>query len=502
MNSVQMFRLRIRSPRRLLYTFVVLVLGMGMSTSLSYASSPYSSAISPSTHSISSTAFPLALDPLIEQAKLQSADSLNGDALGSAVAISGDGSTIVVGAPVAKIGDNGENGAAYIYIKPAGGSWHTTLVFAAKLTPSDGIVGGGFGSTVDISNDGNTVVVGMSGGGLIGNNGRIGKAYVFEKPAGGWATMNETATLTNTNQAAADGFGLSVSITDDGETVAVGAAFVQVENNGQQGAIYVFAKPEDGWESMTETAMLTLSDGQANDYFGVPAVISNDGSTIVGLAPLRSAGGIGSIGTANVFVRPGNEWASTSTYSAQLTPSDGTPSLHFGIAVSANTDGAVIVVGSINSDIPISDTQAQQGAAYVFVRETTWITMTESAKLIASDRANGDGFGFSTAISGDGNTILIGANNAHRVEVENQTQGAAYLFAKQGSNWVSTEEFDTKLLASDQSFANGVGTSVSLSTDAALVVVGSPLASGPSGNQGAAYVWGPVPPLYFPLIRP
>src|SRR4029077_1867183 len=97
---------------------------------------------------------------------------------GLAVAMSG--STVVVGAPLATIGSNIYEGAAYVFVKPVNGWGNMTQV--AKLTPSIGSTLLEFGESVAIS--GNTIVVGSTSG-----------AYIFVKPASGWRDMTETAQL-------------------------------------------------------------------------------------------------------------------------------------------------------------------------------------------------------------------------------------------------------------------------------------------------------------------
>jgi len=96
------------------------------------------------------------------------------DQFGASVAISGD--TVVVAAPFDDIGTNGDQGSAYVFVKPGTG-WSGTLNETAKLTASDGAAFDQFGRSVAIS-DG-TVLVGVFGGD-IGPNLDQGSAYVFE----------------------------------------------------------------------------------------------------------------------------------------------------------------------------------------------------------------------------------------------------------------------------------------------------------------------------------
>jgi hypothetical protein len=84
----------------------------------------------------------------------------------------------------------------------------TTQYIEQKLTASDGADYDNFGISVSISGD--YVILGA-----YGDYYSSGSAYIFEKPAGGWTDMTETAKLTASDRADGDNFGGSVSIYDD-----------------------------------------------------------------------------------------------------------------------------------------------------------------------------------------------------------------------------------------------------------------------------------------------
>jgi len=89
---------------------------------------------------------------------------------------------------------------------------------------------------------------------------------------------------------------------------------------------------------------------------------------------------------------------------AKLLPSDGNVSDKLGYSIAIDSSGNTVIVGAYAAD-PLGYLQA--GAVYVFVRVTgTW---SQQAILIADDKANNDYFGYSVAISNDGNKILVGA---------------------------------------------------------------------------------------------
>jgi hypothetical protein len=175
---------------------------------------------------------------------------------------------------------------------------------------------------------------------------------------------------------------------------------------------------------------------------------------------------------ASVYVMPHPGWANM-VETATLTASDEPVWGNFGNSVAIVGD--TIVVGDPAANVGFT------GAVYVFVRPSRgWSgTLTQTAKLTASDAASGDELGYSVAISGD--TIVSGAPYQLR-EV-----GAAYEFTKPAGGWVDSTE-TAKLTASDGQPPQGLGISVSAS--AGVIVAGSPFATiGSNQGQGAVYVY-------------
>src|SRR6185312_3060347 len=209
------------------------------------------------------------------KAKLTASDGTAGDDLGHSVAISGD--TVVA----SRVGNqvNGRiGGAEYVFAEPAGG-WadeHET----AKLTPPAGgrIFGGGSGQAVAISAD--TVAA-------QGNN----VVYVFARPAGGWSDAPATATLSASTSVRGDELGFSLAVS--GDTILAGNPFA----DSQIGAAYVFTKPAGGWADEHEAQKLspaqdTLSIANFGSSVGV------DGATVVAGAPAEQEGNVGQAGAA------------------------------------------------------------------------------------------------------------------------------------------------------------------------------------------------------------
>ncbi len=120
-----------------------------------------------------SAAYPVTIDPALQQAELTASDGASGDFFGGSVSISGN--TVVVGAP----GKNTNTGAAYVFVRSG-----TTWTQQAELTASDGVSGDSFGWSVSVY--GNTVVVGSPW-----QNINTGAAYVFVRSGTTWSQQAE-----------------------------------------------------------------------------------------------------------------------------------------------------------------------------------------------------------------------------------------------------------------------------------------------------------------------
>jgi hypothetical protein len=228
---------------------------------------------------------------LDQTATLTASDGAAHDALGIAVAISGD--AVVAGADLHRVGSGAEHGAAYVFVRRRG-RW-ANAVQSAELTDASDQPGEWFAHAVAISGD--TIVVGAPNhaGGDVADE---GAAYVFEMPTHGWVgLLTETAELTASDGAKDELLGHSLGIS--GDVVVLGGDYKQVGKNPQQGAMYVFVEPATGWADATQTAELTAPDGAAGDSLGRSVAVF--GNTIVAGAPDHAVRGSLGQGVAYVF---------------------------------------------------------------------------------------------------------------------------------------------------------------------------------------------------------
>ena len=327
-----------------------------------------------------------------------------------------------------------------------------------KLIAADGATGDELGTAASLSGD--TALVGAWRD-TIGTNTDQGSAYVFVRNGSAWT---QQAKLTASDGALGDQFGTSVSVS--GDTAIVGA-YNDDDKGMNSGSAYIFVKPVTGWATTSAFhAKLTASDGAAGNQFGSTVSLSGD-TALVGAYNDDDKGP--SSGSAYIFVKPVSGWATTSTYNAKLTASDGAAGDLFGTSISLSGDMALI--GACNDD----DKGMDSGSAYIFVKPMTgWATTsTFAAKLTAGDGAMGDQFGTSVSLSGD--TALVGAWQ-HDVGA-NSNQGAAYVFVRNGMLWTEQQQ----LTAIGGTGSDYLGSAVALSGDIAVV-------ASSDGNQGQGFV--------------
>jgi hypothetical protein len=274
--------------------------------------------------------------------KLTASDGGLFDNFGASVAL--DGSTLVVGANGATVGDNAAQGAVYVFTE-SNGTWTQTQ----KLTADDGAAYDNFGLSVALK--GSIILVG-SPRAAIGANAGQGALYVFTESNGTWS---QTQKLTASDGAANDSFGESVSL--EGSTALIGAYNATVNGHPLQGAAYIFTESNGSW---SEGQKLTASDGTTNANFG-NAVALESGTALIG-ADASTVGSNTYQGKAYLFTESGGNWSQSDTFVA----SDGTVDDYFGAALA--WDGTTALISTPH---PAIGGNTWQGAAYFYEQSPT-----------------------------------------------------------------------------------------------------------------------------------
>lgn len=354
----------------------------------------------------------LGPDPYVLLSKLTASNPANSNdysMLGISVAISADGSRIVA---------TSNNKMAYSFDRPANGVWADATETVVVPRPDDAyewaqmvaissdgstaaiagaleddytsvwvfkLVNGiwsqrarihpaaAYFESVAISGDGLTVVAGAPEGNESVPRG-VGLVYVF-KTSDEWDDdiLTPTYTLTQDVTNAGDSFGGSVTISQDGSTVAVGAdnapcARYEYDDyvkswecyDSGPGAAYVFTKDGSSWSQ----AKLTAIGGANEDAFGARVAISSNGLTVAASAWNVTINGIDSSGAVYLFEKPGSGgWTPAINPSAKLTASDPIDWAQLGISLAINSDGSTVAATSTNAT---ANSTVTAGATYIF----------------------------------------------------------------------------------------------------------------------------------------
>jgi len=470
----------------------------------------YAAAQSPSSlRPLKQIAYLKASNPA-EDAHLGCGGTLTGHA-GNASAVSGDGDTIAMGAPHE---NGGANSAGAVYVFTRRGGTISQQAYLKASTPGDGA---NFGSSVALSRDGNTLAVAAyyeasSATGINGNQSdrsipEAGAVYVFTRTGSTWSQQAYIKASNTGSAAVGDGFaegdqfGYSMALSADGNTLAVGAIGEdsktmgvngdQTDNSANQsGAAYVFTRSGKTW---SQQAYIKSSMTRQNVLFGYSIGVSANGDTLA-VAEYDADRGKGAL---YVLVRSGGVW----THQARIQAGNAENGDSLGYSIAISDDGNTMAAGAADEDCLIPGINPagcekdqpldnSSGAAYVFVRSgTAW---AQQVFLKSSNPARQDWFGVRIAISGDGNTVAVGAPNEDSAskgidgKQDDNTApeaGAVYLFTRSGTTWVQ----QAYVKSSNTRAGDEFGSSLAVSRDGRTLLVGARGEDGGSkgvnGNQ-------------------
>jgi len=392
-----------------------------------------------------------------------------------------------------------------------------------------------FGYAVALSADGTTLAVSAFGeasnatgiGGDQTNNSaaQAGAVYVLRRTGTTWA---QEAYIKASNTAAGDWFGRGIALSSDGSTLAVGAP--QEDSNatgiggsqsnnsaGDSGAAYVFRRTGTTWAQ--EAYVKASNTGGLGARFGHALALSSDGTTLAVGAPgeQSDSNGIDGVqadvsasqaGAVYLFRRTGAVWAQTNYVKA----SNSGAGDQFGWSVALSATGSVLAVGARYESSNATgiggnasdDSALGAGAAYVYRR--TGAAWAQEAYVKASNTDAQDDFGFALALSGDGNTLVVGApgeaSSASGIGGDQSDDslmrpGAAYVFRAIGSVWAQ----EAYVKASNTRTFTQVGSSAAASADGSIVAVGavgdSSAAVGIGGDQADASAFSGAGAVYL-----
>lgn len=208
---------------------------------------------------------------------------------GASVSLSADGNTAAIGYSMGNVSSNSDQGYVMVYTR-SGSTWSQE----ARLYRSTGAANDQTGTSVSLSDDGNTLVVG-SPADDVSTNTNQGSATIWTRSGTAWT---EGSTLTYSAGAAQDYFGQSVSISGDATRLVVGTSQDDIGVNADRGSLILFEKVSGTW---TEKNTLIAASGTSGDELGFASAISDDGLYVIGGAPYDDIPGYANHGSASVF---------------------------------------------------------------------------------------------------------------------------------------------------------------------------------------------------------
>ena len=376
------------------------------------------------------------------------------DYLGTSVALSADAKTLVVGAPGQKYGNTDREGYVKVYRMTDDGGSRTQL----GQTIYGNATGDLFGWSVDVTAQGNVIVLSSPS-----YNDKPGYVQVFSLDSD-----NETAGTTGTwkqvgqdiaGEAIGDGFGLSVSISNDGKTVVVGADTNDGKNGEDSGHVRIYRLADDGasWEQIGGDI-----DGDAvRDWSGYSVSLSANGTIVAIGAPGARIDGI-LTGQVKVYRidSGGSSWEQLGESIYGDNEYD-----YFETSVDISPDGNSLAVGTSASGGPgyvkVFSLEDGGGVDDDDLGASSW----KQIGLTITGEANGDVFGYSVSLSDDAKTLAVSALFANDFD-----SGHVRVYRRDDSEsgWTQIGEDIDGEAASDHS-----GWSVSLSGDGKTVAIGS-----------------------------
>jgi hypothetical protein len=360
---------------------------------------------------------------------------------GSSVALSSDGNTAIVGG----FGDHSDVGAVWIFARSAG-VWTQQ---GSKLVGT-GVVGtAGQGVSVSMSADGNTAIVGG-----YGDNSDVGAVWVFTRSAGVWSQQGNK--LVGTGGVGSARQGSSVSLSADGNTAIVGGT----DDNSNVGAAWVFTRSGGVWSQQGNKLVGTGAAGTARQ--GSSVSLSADGNT----AAIGGYYDSGLAGAAWIFTRSGGIWSQQGN---KLVGTGAAGKAYQGSSVSLSSDGNTAIVGGYSDSSGV-------GAAWVYTRSGS-VWSQQGQKLVGTDAVGTSYQGYSVSLSADGNTAIAGGYG------DNLDVGAVWVFTRSGGAW---SQKGNKLAGTGGVGSVRQGSSVSLSADGNTAIAGG---AGDNGSVGAAWVF-------------
>lgn len=316
----------------------------------------------------------------------------------------------------------------------------------------------GFGTSVSLSDNGLMVAIGAIGNG--GGGLSSGHVRVFANQNGSWMQVGNDID----GEAAFDLFGISISLNSDGTILAVGAS----KNDGSgldAGHVRVFQNQNGTWVQIGNDI-----DGEAaGDFFGRTVDLSSDGSILAVGAPFNDGNGAES-GHVRVFQNQNGSWLQIGN------DLDGEAAGDNFNAVSLNADGSILAVGAQSNN----GNGTASGHVRIFENiNNVWSQV--GSDINGESRFDNSGRPEEVKLNADGSIVAIGAigNSDNGI-----FSGHVRVFQNQNGNWM---QIGIDINGEDQQDFSG--DAISLSADGSVLAIGAPSNDGNGVDSGHVRVF-------------
>lgn len=415
------------------------------------------------------------------------------DRFGYSVDTNFDGSSFVVGSPFGKseelrlLGIGTASGIVYIFDRN-GNDFSQVGILTGEYS---NVFDENFGFSVAMSGDGNTIVVGSPKDENPENVGlSSGQVYIFNRDPG--PSFSQVGILSGSLAQTFSFYGWSVDLSEDGNTLVVGARRNPAINGTLAGLVYVYEKNNGQFEE------IDLLDGGSNatllDEFGYSVAISPDGNYI-------AAGAIFDEDTPNIFddfglvyifKRDNANFNQVGILTSPKLASIKTNNDKFGYSVDISSNGDIVVVGALNDTSIIGGETT--GLVYVFEKINDQYYPIQVLEGKYSTESN-DNFGYSVSISNDGSLIAVGAINDEKTSIGlEESSGVVYLYERRTFNYLGSDYKNIGIQTGFYSshLNDNYGTSIAISGDKNSFIVGAQydeLSTLGIGTYGVSYVY-------------
>ncbi len=314
-----------------------------------------------------------------------------GDQLGFSVSLSGSGNIVAIGAI--------PNGISYLdaytrIYENINGEW---TQIGADIVDEIGVHFSGW--SLSLSDDGNIVAIGAPGTSSAGVSTYGGHVRIYENISGEWTQIGSGIDGETTN----DNFGISVSLSNDGNIIAIGARFKD-DNGTDSGQVSIYQNINGIW-----TQIGTDINGEAvEDNSGFSVSLSGSGNIVAIGAPFNDGVNGSNSGHVRVYSNSGSGWIQVGQDIDGETVGDNS-----GYSVSLSDDGNIVAIGA-----PFNKSNA---TGQVRIYKNISGVWTKIGFDIDGNAAY-DLLGYSVGLSSNGNIVAIGAlfdntNNSGYVRV-------------------------------------------------------------------------------------